>query len=345
MYGAPGGWYYKEPTMLKAALIPMTVLVSTDQSFFMGFFFFISAAFTYSSLKRKGWRRFLTDRLIRLGLPLIFYSFVFSPFLIFLIYRYGENNHASFFQFLGGFHDWIDFGVLWFVAALLLFTVVCVALHRTFDKMRIGLFAVPKLKVILCSALLIGLISFIIRIPFPVGWVLHPLGFQPGHFTQYIFLFIMGIIAAKNDWLKQFSENNFQQFWRTIKILLCFFPVFFLIQTGFHLPMVWYSGGFNVLSLLYSAWEQCIGFCIISAMLIFGKQHWNFSTPTVSFLSQHAFAVYIFHPLALISIALLLRPWSADPGFKLLIAAPIGVAGSILLAILVRLIPSVKRII
>lgn len=39
-YGAPGGWYYSEKTTIEGALIPMTILVSVNQAFFMGFSFF-----------------------------------------------------------------------------------------------------------------------------------------------------------------------------------------------------------------------------------------------------------------------------------------------------------------
>jgi fucose 4-O-acetylase-like acetyltransferase len=53
-YGGPGGWYYRQPTASKAALIPMTRFVSTNQSFFMGLYFLLSAYFIEPSLRRKG---------------------------------------------------------------------------------------------------------------------------------------------------------------------------------------------------------------------------------------------------------------------------------------------------
>jgi hypothetical protein len=48
-YGAPGGWYYQQKTDHIAALLPMTMFVATNQSFFMGFFFFLSALFVEPS--------------------------------------------------------------------------------------------------------------------------------------------------------------------------------------------------------------------------------------------------------------------------------------------------------
>src|ERR1700761_1318495 len=62
-YGAPGGWYYTQKTTQEAALIPMTLFVAVNQSFFMGFFFFLSALFVPSSYDKKGSARFITDRL------------------------------------------------------------------------------------------------------------------------------------------------------------------------------------------------------------------------------------------------------------------------------------------
>src|ERR1700748_723281 len=92
-YGAPGGWYYSEKTTQAAAIVPMTIFVSVNQSFFMGFFFFLSAYFIKASYDRKGAAKFTTDRLLRLGIPLVFYSFILSPILSYLVYYFGYGHH------------------------------------------------------------------------------------------------------------------------------------------------------------------------------------------------------------------------------------------------------------
>ncbi len=126
-YGAPGGWYYQQKDTNMAALFPMTVFVATNQSFFMGFFFFLSALFIglYPTTKRESSAgKFLADRLKRLGIPLVFYSFIFSPLLNYMVACWGHGKRYSLIQYLSGYDDWIDFGVLWFVAALLLFNLI-----------------------------------------------------------------------------------------------------------------------------------------------------------------------------------------------------------------------------
>jgi len=344
-YGASGGWYYTQKTTNMGALIPMTMVVSLNQSFFMGFFFLLAAYFTQSSYDRKGAARFLSDRLLRLGVPLIFYSFIFSPFLSYLVYYFGKGQHITYLQYLSGYDNWIEFGVLWFVAALLLFTFVYV-LWRSITQKATGHtnLPVPTTGRILLFALTLGIISFLVRVVFPVGWVLKPLGFQPGHFTQYIGLFIVGLLAFKNNWFNELPARTGKQSGLFAMLLLLFFPVFYIIRVKCNMPVSWYSGGFHWQTLLYAVWEQCIGICIITALLTRGKRLWNKSTPLLAKLSRSAFAVYIFHPLAIISLSLALRNWVADPAVKLLLAAPLAVICSFLIGLLMVRIPGVKKI-
>ncbi|WCT13100.1 acyltransferase family protein [Mucilaginibacter jinjuensis] len=345
-YGAPGGWYYLEKTTNMGALIPMTMVVSINQSFFMGFFFLLAAYFTQSSYDRKGAARFLSDRLLRLGVPLLFYSLIFSPFLIYLVYYFAEGHHTPYLQYLGGFDDWVDFGVLWFVAALLLFTFVYIIWRSITQKATAHTnLPVPTTGRIILFALTLGLISFLVRIVFPVGWVLKPLGFQPGHFTQYVGLFIVGLLAYKNNWFNELPARTGKQMGLFAILLFLFFPVFYIIKAKLNMPISWFSGGFHWQTLLYAVWEQCIGISIITALLTRGKRLWNKSTPFLAKLSRSAFAVYIFHPLAIISLSLIVRSWAVDPAVKLLVVTPLAVLCSFLIGRLIVLIPGVKKII
>jgi peptidoglycan/LPS O-acetylase OafA/YrhL len=345
-YGAPGGWYYNEKTTNMGALIPMTMVVSLNQSFFMGFFFLLAAYFTQSSYDRKGAARFLSDRLLRLGVPLLFYSFIFSPFLSYLVYYFGKGQHITYLQYLGGYDNWIEFGVLWFVAALLIFTFIYVLWRSITQKTgTLTNMPVPKPGHMILFAIALGIISFLVRVVFPVGWVLKPLGFQPGHFTQYIGLFIVGLLAYKNNWFNKLPARTGKQMGLFAILLVLFFPVFYIIRVKCNMPVSWFSGGFHWQTLLYAVWEQCIGISIITALLTRGKRLWNKSTPLLAKLSRSSFAVYIFHPLAIISLSLAVRNWAVDPAIKLLLVAPLAVLCSFIIGRLMVLIPGVKKII
>ncbi|TLV02116.1 acyltransferase family protein [Dyadobacter luticola] len=343
-YGAPGGWYYSEKTETLGAIMPMTLLVSVDQAFFMGFFFLLSALFIPVSLDKKGPGKFMSDRLVRLGIPLMFYSFVFSPFVIYIVYYWPKGHHISYGQFLSGFDEWINFGVMWFVAALLIFSFLYV-LFRIISGSDKLVMDIPTTGQILIFATAIGIISFFVRIVFPVGRTLDPLGFQLGHFPQYIAMFIFGIIASRNNWLGQ-SDYKMGKQMRLIAILLVVigFPLFFIARKIFDFPIAYFSSGMHWPQLWYAVWEQVLGFSIATALLCIGRAKWDVPSPLLARLARCAFAAYIFHPIGLVILSSLLKDWAVDPGIKFLVVGPLGVVGAFALADLLVKIPGVNRI-
>jgi hypothetical protein len=344
-YGAPGGWYYFEKTGSEGAIIPMTMAVSVDQSFFMGFFFFLSALFIPVSLKRKGTAVFIKDRFVRLGTPLIFYSFVQATVMNFLVYRYAGHHDITFIQFLSGYDGWIDVGVLWFVLALLLFTLCYVAWTKTF---RSGLadLPLPSITQILLFAVVLALITFFVRTFFPVGWVLEPLGFQPGHFPQYIALFIFGLVAAENNWIGQIDQQHYRKLGIFILCMIVIgFPAIFSLKIAFGHPLEWFVGGWHMAAFVYACWEQIIGVSIMAVLLALGNKRLNRRSGFMTKMSRCAFAVYILHPLVLVVLSLLIRGWEIDPAIKFLIVAPLGVITSFILGHLAVKIPGVNKIV
>lgn len=343
-YGAPGGWYYSEKTTLEAAKIPMTMLVAINQAFFMGFFFFLSALFVEPSYNRKGTGKFTYDRLLRLGVPLAFYSFILSPFMNYLVYYFAEGRHITFFQFLGGYDSWINFGVMWFVAALLLFNFIYLLYRQMFREVKPSAYKVPSNGTILLFALGLGIVSFLVRVIFPIGWVLNPVGFQLGHFPQYIAAFVLGIVAWRSKWTETISYAQGRSMKRmALLIVFLGLPLIFSLKIIFDAPIEWFSGGPHWPSAAYSVWEQLTGFAIITALIGIGRHKWNGDSVFLSRLSRYSFAVYVFHPLVLIVLALLLKSWAVDPALKLLIVAPAGVVLSFILASVLVKIPGLKH--
>ncbi|AYL94086.1 acyltransferase family protein [Mucilaginibacter celer] len=345
-YGAPGGWYFTDKTTHTAALIPMTLFVATNQSFFMGLFFFISAYFTASSLPKKGAARFTADRLKRLGIPLIFYSFVLSPVLSYIVYRFADGHQITYLQYLSGFDGWIDFGVLWFVAALLLFSLVFVVVNLPEKrKIHAGKKSPTALNIILFAAGL-SVVTYLVRIVFPIGWVLKPVGFQLGHFPQYIAMFWMGVVASRNNWLNGFEYKTGKLFaWLALLMVVMVFPVLFVVKEVTHSPVETFNGLGHWQSLMYACWEQLTGIFIMAALVIIAKHKWNGQTALMKAGSRAAFGVYIFHPLLVISLSVMAIGWPMDPAYKLLIVAPLAVAFSFLLAYLLTKLPVINKII
>lgn len=344
-YNTDSGWYYSEPTTLLAAKIPITLLVSINQSFFMGMFFFLSAYFTGASLKRKGTASFLKDRFKRFGIPIIFYSLILSPFVSFIVYRYAKHNQVTLLEYLGGYDSWISLGVLWFVAALLLFTLIYVLIKMVKPNLIIHM-KLPGNSSLLLIVIGMGIISFLVRILFPVGWSLKPLGFQFGHFTQYIVLFAAGFLARNNNWLEDLNPKTIKKAgWLALFMIVFLFPIMVYVKNVLHSPIEHFMGGCNWISLYYSIWEQVTGISIMIFLLGVGKKYWNKQSFFLSKVSRSAFATYIFHPLILVSISVAFSGWQIEPALKLCVVGPLSVIGSFLFAMLVVKIKGVNKII
>ncbi len=344
-YGAQGRWFFQQDTTLLAALVPMTVFVATNQSFFMGFFFFLSALFVEPSYRKKGTARFLADRLKRLGIPLIFYSLILSPMLNYSVEHYGYGQHHSFIEYLSGYHHWIDFGVLWFIAALLIFNFAFLLLKSIRFHINLAV-NFPTNAQLIVIGIALGLISFLTRLVFPTGWTLSPLGFQLGYFPQYIVLFIAGFVAFTNKWLDQLNLKQGVRLAFTARIMvLVFLPTIFIVFVSLKLPSNYFNGGWNIISLIYSLWEQITGLMIMGALLSIAKFRWNDDRSLLSRVAPNAFGVYILHPVFLISLSLLIQRWNVDPVLKLLIVGPLAVATSFLFVSLIRRVHFIRSII
>lgn len=84
-YGGSGSWYYVEQSDEFVSKILLTMFAVINQTFFMGVLFLISGYFTPGSYDRKGAFKFLKDRLIRLGIPIILFAVCIDPVLRYIL--------------------------------------------------------------------------------------------------------------------------------------------------------------------------------------------------------------------------------------------------------------------
>jgi surface polysaccharide O-acyltransferase-like enzyme len=122
-------------------------------------------------------------------------------------------------------------------------------------------------------------------------------------------------------------------------------PGIFVLFLLFKWPTGYFNGGWNIVSLIYSLWEQITGLMIMVALLSIAKFKWNNESSFLNRLAPNAFGVYIFHPVFLISLALIVQDWTVRPVVKLLVVAPLAVATSFAFVSLIRKIRVVRNII
>lgn len=346
-YGAPGDWYYNEEGQIGTiSSIAMTLFVALNQSFFMGFFFMLSSYFSPGSLNRKGAKHFLRDRLKRLGIPILFYALVINPLLEYaLAIFYGYEG--SFGQALReGYFDGIGVGPTWFIEALLLFAIVYVLWRRIKPSESVSPHGgAPSNGTIAVFALVLGLITFVVRIWLPVGWWLEPLHFQLAHFPQYITLFILGILAYQRNWLGQLS-NRQGRFWLWVTIgLIVIFPIIFIAGGALQGNLDPFIGGWHWQSLVYSVWEQVMCLAVVVTLLVWYRNRFNNQGKLGRAMSGAAYATYIVHAPVITLLALALSGINIDLTLKFVLVAPVAVAASFLAGYLVKKLPVARDIV
>ena len=350
-YGGPGGWAYIERGAGLATKLPLTIFNATSQSFFMGMFFFISAYFTHLSLQRKGISRFIKERVLRLGIPLALTYFFISVITAYIIWpvKYPDHDFGSFIDL------WLNrrpfsFGVMWFVLALSYFTLIYLLLYSIFPGLRQnGKNSLPNFRFsyILFSAIFVGLVTFLVRMEFPlftrsgIRW----LPFDIGHFPQYIFLFILGIIVARynSDSFVTLKQAKIW-WWLVIFMILVAFPILFFLGDAHVAGIKSYAGRGTWNSLSYALWEQITGFAIIAALWGTFKEKLNTQLRLTSQLSNSAYAIYVFHPPVLVGISYIFVSWKTMLLIKFLALAPLALLVSFTVGVFVKKLPLLKRI-
>lgn len=349
-YGGTGDWPYREPGELSTvSTILITLFLAINQSFFMGFFFMISSYFTPGSYDRKGAWPYLKDRLIRLGIPLLFFMIVIVPLIGYVLARFYGNpvslgNFLA--QYLGDFKG-LTVGSMWFVAALLIFSIFYV-LWRLLPIPAINIYPsegkAPSNLAIAGFALVLGLLTFVVRIWLPVGWASPVLNFQLPHFIQYIAFYIVGILAYRGNWFSRLTAAQGKLWFRMVLILLVLFPVLFVTSGALEGDLDKAFGGVHWQSLAYSVWEQFMGMAMIVTLLVWFRSRFNQQGSLTQKMSAAAYATYIFHVPVIILLAIALSSIKLELALKYILVAPVAVALSFLVGYVVKRLPIARNI-
>jgi hypothetical protein len=346
-YGGPGNFYYSEDgPMSDISFILMTLLLAINQAFFMGFFFMISSYFSPGSIDRKGIGAYLKDRLKRLGIPILFYVLVVAPLL-----GYASNQLQGHDVSLGEYLTYVYSSVLhlgpaqmWFLGALLIFAIVHVIWRRFVKPMSDSEGAAPSNVAIAIFALVLGLVTFTVRIWLPVGFEIPVLNWQIPHFPQYIALYILGIVAYRRNWFEAVTDSQGKTWFFVVLGLVVLFPVLFIVGGALEGALDPYFGGLHWQSFAYAVWEQFMCMGMVITLLVWFRRRFKEQGRLAKTMSGAAYATYVFHVPTIFLLAFALRGIRLDMGLKYLLVVPFAVAAAFLVGYLIKRLPVVRDI-
>jgi hypothetical protein len=283
---------------------------SVNLAFFMGLLFFIAGHFTPGSLARRGSKGFFTQRLLRLGVPLIFYDLFINPPIVYIRMTTVNGTTPSLGEFLENyltFVQGIGTGPMWFVSNLLLFSLGY-GLFYTLVNRKPQLASTrkepPGNRSILMFLVFLGIAAFTSRLVFPVGWQT-PLNIRLPYYWQYLTFYVLGTIAWRYQWVARWPDSLGRLwFWIGFVAALLFPAV--VILGGPQLM----GGGLNPAALAFSFWEAAVALGLGLGLLLLFRQRYNEQGTLLRAMSASAYAVYIIHVPLILIVQLAMQPFA-----------------------------------
>jgi fucose 4-O-acetylase-like acetyltransferase len=347
-YGGSGLWFYHElrPSATPSSVI-LTLFSATNQAYFMGILFLLAGYFTPGSLERKGYARFLSDRFLRLGLPLLAFGLILGPLTVAMVTAAEGKGFWSTFVWLWSHREFIN-GPLWFVQALLMFSLAYCAwrawLGAPLMNAQRAPRPIPSYGWWLLSAVGVAAAALAIRQVVPTG--VNVIGLQLGYFASYIFLFCLGIAAWRYDWLRQLEWKHARP-WITALVIawLSFLPVRALAISLNGPAKSNFTSGLSWAAIAYAFWEPFIAWGMIAAWLLVFRRHMNRPSGIWTWLNRRSYALYIIHPVVLVGLSLLLRGWAAPALVKFAVTGTLACTTCWILADPLVRAPGLRRIV
>jgi hypothetical protein len=338
-------WTYsdvRETTLHPVVEMVLLVLLSPFGFFLIALLFLVAGLLTPGSHDRKGGRRFVLDRLLRLGVPFALYVFLVQPTLVYLVEHPLGGASGTYWQEYLGSEQQIDTGPLWFVGVLLLYSLAY-AVWRRRGRDRPAP-RPPTLRTLVVSALVVAPTSFVIRLVYPYGGESGFTDLNLWEWPACIAVFVIGVRAAGSEWLRAIPEDLVRTSRRlTAAGVVAMTALLYVAGSADAVDDM--LGGWHVLAVLFA--------CVEAVLVVFGpvwlldlsRRRLDRHLPWGEELGRSAYGAFMLQAIFLLGLAVAVRPVPFPAEAKAVLVALGGVVASFGAAwLLIRRVPGVSRI-
>ena len=247
--------------------------------YFMPLLFLLAGISTRYALKKRTGREYLTERVKRLLVPLLFGTIVLMPVMTYIADLFHNSYNGGFIQhyavFFTKFTDLIgadggfSFGQFWFILYLFIISVVSLGIITLFKKLPLKREKpVPFLLVILLG------------LPLPLLNGLLSIGGKS--LVEFTYFFLMGYYVFSNDGIIEKTEKS-RWLLLAIGLIATILNVYLFIWSDMQYAVL------NDIAKYISKWFMLL------ALIGLAKKHLNFSGKVSEHMSRLSFTFYIWH--------------------------------------------------
>jgi fucose 4-O-acetylase-like acetyltransferase len=342
-----GNWVFTEPPVREPLLSVLVLLSVVGALFGMPLFFLVAGIFTPASLERKGARRFLQDRYVRLGVPLVFFVVFLAPVVEWVDPENAGWDHGfPAFAWTVVWWSWPlppAWGPTWFLAVLLVFSTVYAMLRRLRPRPVRG--GGPRLRArrLLVVAAATAVASFAIRIWAPLGE--EPFRLALGQAPAWVTGFALGVAGAERGWIAPLEPRLVRWARRVAWATTACFALIIGLSGALGVSIDAFTGAGTWQSLVLAALEGVLVVSMPLWLLDLFRRRADVRRPILRRAGRAAFAAFVLHQLVLVALVLATHrlPW--PPEAEYLLVGALGVLGSFGLAALLLRVPGVSRVV
>ena len=332
-YSTWGSWTYQDIQEVTISEVTETIFVVASVAlggmFLMGLFFLLSGLMTQDSLARKGPRRFVNDRLLRLGLPFALYTLVIWPVLEWALLE-PFLHRGSYWAWFTDDDPVLDNGPMWFVGVLLVFSLALAAWRR-FRPPASAAGGPLRPRHLAAAALVVGAATFLVRIALPVDSN-QPLNSHLWAWPEYVALFALGVIAARHGWLRPVPQDISRPAGITTLVAIVLLGAMVLSTDPLGLTEEDWLGGWGLPALAAALLEGVVVIAAPVWVLSFAQRRLNGTGPIRRAMARSSYAAFMLQGPVIVGLELAFRPAPLPGDLKAVLVACLGIAVSFTLA-------------
>ncbi|GAB3262883.1 acyltransferase family protein [Nocardioides dilutus] len=339
---------FREVTLTQVTQVALFVVAGPFGLFVIPLFFLVAGLLTPGSLDRKGTKRFVSDRLLRLGVPFLVYVLLVQPGLKYaLVHQVGSSDGP--YRVDSGFWDLylvqgrLDTGPLWFVGVLLVFSLAYAGSRRlTTSRSRSPRDLTVGRLLLLAAA--IAPVSFAVRLLWPYG---SESGFTDLNFWEWpacAAVFVLGTRGARGS-LATAVPAPLLRGSRTATLLAAG-AMAMLTALAVLLDRVDDAlGGWSWPAAAFAAVEAVLTLTGSIWLLGVAQRRLDRRFRGDRVLNRAAYGAFMLQTVFLLGIAVLIRPLELPAEVKAVVVAIAAVASSFAAAhLLIHRVPGVQRL-